>query len=92
MLAQRSRRYCPETGLLTQIAEVYCDLIDPLLAAVSEIEAGHAPIGAMQDPVTHDYRSLPSAADLASFHARGMVFWKPGEIRHWISRFLPSAT
>jgi len=90
ILAQRSRRLCPQTGLLTQIAEIYCDLIDPLLAAISDIEAGCTPEGAVQDPVTRDYRSLPSVADLASFHATGMDFWKPGELQHWISRFVPA--
>jgi methionyl-tRNA formyltransferase len=92
ILAQRSRRLCPETGLLPQIAEIYCDLIDPLLAVISDIEAGRAPAGTVQDPGTRDYRSLPSAADLASFHATGMAFWKPGEIQQWISRFVPATS
>jgi hypothetical protein len=91
ILAQRSRALCPEAGLLPQIAEIYCALIEPLLGAIADIEAGHAPAGAVQDVATRDYRSLPSAAELASFHATGMAFWKPGEIQQWISRFVPDA-
>jgi hypothetical protein len=60
-----------------------------LLAAIAAIEAGRVPAGVAQDPATRDYRSLPSAADLAEFRATGMVFWKPDEIQQWISRFLP---
>jgi folate-dependent phosphoribosylglycinamide formyltransferase PurN len=92
IVARRSRPLRAETGLLTQTAEIYCDLIEPLLEAISAIEGGRVPAGTVQDTGTRDYRSLPSAADLASFHAAGMVFWKPGELQHWISRFVPATT
>jgi folate-dependent phosphoribosylglycinamide formyltransferase PurN len=89
ILALRSRPLKRDTGLLLQVVEIYCDLIDPLLDMVRAIESGHCPEGIRQDTNTREYRSLPSEADLTSFHATGMDFWKPAELQQWIARFLP---
>lgn len=89
ILALRSRPLKRDTGLLSQVVEIYCDLIEPLLEMIHSIEAGHCPEGTRQDTSTREYRSLPSEADLTSFHASGMDFWKPAELQQWIARFLP---
>ncbi len=90
ILAWRTRALDHGRGLLPQIAEVYCDLIEPLLDLIDKLASGARPTGEPQDRSRREYRSLPSAADIAQFRATGMVFWKPGEISAWIHSFLPS--
>jgi len=87
----RTRPIARDRGLLPQVAEIYCDLIEPLQDLMTALARGIRPPGSIQDQSLREYRSLPSPAEIARFRETGMVFWKPQELSGWIRSFLRPA-
>jgi hypothetical protein len=90
VIATRHLPYRREQDLLSQIADLYPLAIEPLLEVIDRLACGETVPGVPQDPRRRRYRSMPDAAEVASFLAAGHRFWHPASYDTLLARFMTS--